>query len=106
MDYKNRFVPMYILMTAFVTVAPAAHAEQAMPPVAAAAMAQPHANISTPLDANAGVAEETPNQRRRRLGQPIPSYAESYGEALETPNHRRQRLGLSPTDAASTQADQ
>ena len=43
-----------------------------------------------------GVLEETPNQRRIRLGEEIKaSYPPpEYGEALETPNHRRQRLGL------------
>ena len=42
-----------------------------------------------------GVREETPNQRRHRLGQEITaSYpAPDYGETLETPNHRRGRLG-------------
>src|SRR5690349_6340041 len=42
-----------------------------------------------------GVSEETPNQRRRRLGQEITaSYPPpQYGEALETPNQRRHRLG-------------
>jgi hypothetical protein len=44
-----------------------------------------------------GIAEETPNQRRARLGQPIaesyqPSEAD-YGERLETPNERRKRMG-------------
>jgi hypothetical protein len=48
-----------------------------------------------------GVLEETPNQRRIRLGQPIvASYpAPDYGELIETPNHRRQRLGLPPPEA-------
>jgi hypothetical protein len=43
-----------------------------------------------------GVLEETPNQRRTRLGMPIvASYpAPDYGELIETPNARRQRLGL------------
>ena len=43
-----------------------------------------------------GVSEETPNQRRRRLGQEITASfpAPDYGEALETPNQRRHRLGL------------
>lgn len=38
--------------------------------------------------------EETPNQRRRRLGQPIEATfpAEEYGETLETPNQRRNRI--------------
>jgi hypothetical protein len=42
------------------------------------------------------VGEETPNQRRRRLGQEITASYPSpeYGEALETPNQRRHRLGL------------
>jgi hypothetical protein len=41
------------------------------------------------------VRDETPNQRRRRLGQEITaSYPPpEYGEALETPNQRRHRLG-------------
>lgn len=48
-----------------------------------------------------GVLEETPNQRRIRLGQPIvASYpAPDYGEKLETPNERRQRLGLPMPEA-------
>jgi hypothetical protein len=43
-----------------------------------------------------GVLEETPNQRRIRLGQTIvASYpAPDYGELLETTNHRRVRLGI------------
>jgi hypothetical protein len=47
------------------------------------------------------VREETPNQRRRRLGQEITaSYPPpEYGEALETPNQRRHRLGL-PIEAS------
>jgi hypothetical protein len=105
MTYMNRFVPMYILGSAFVILAPSAQAEHAMPPVAASAMTQPHASMNTPVDANVGVTEETPNQRRHRLGQAIPSYAESYGEALETPNHRRQRLGLASAETTSIQAE-
>ena len=49
----------------------------------------------------AAVSDETPNQRRRRLGQEITaSYPPpDYGEALETPNQRRHRLGL-PIEAS------
>jgi hypothetical protein len=53
-------------------------------------------NLPTPLaEKEFGVQEETPNQRRRRLGQEITaSYPPlEYGEALETPNQRRIRLG-------------
>ena len=55
--------------------------------------------VSTPVtnpDMAFGVREETPNQRRIRLGQPIvASYPPpDYGELIETPNHRRKRLGL------------
>lgn len=41
-----------------------------------------------------GVHEETPNERRRRLGQPIEASfpAPDYGEVLETPNQARARL--------------
>lgn len=43
---------------------------------------------------NAGEQMETPNQRRRRLGEPIVASfpPPEYGEALETPNHLRQRV--------------
>lgn len=43
-----------------------------------------------------GVREETPNERRRRLGEPIVASFPplEYGELLETPNHIRKRLGL------------
>ena len=43
-----------------------------------------------------GVAEETPNQRRRREGKPIVATfpPQEYGELIETPNHRRKRMGL------------
>ena len=43
------------------------------------------------------VLQETPNQRRRRLGQEIvASYPPlEYGEAVETPNQRRVRNSLS-----------
>ena len=46
-------------------------------------------------DKDYGILEETPNQRRIRLGEEIKaSYPPpDYGEAVETPNHRRQRLG-------------
>ena len=49
--------------------------------------------------------EETPNQRRQRLGLPIQESFPplSYGEAVETPNHRRKRLGL-PMPASFTEA--
>jgi hypothetical protein len=48
-----------------------------------------------------GVLEETPNQRRLRLGQPIvASYPPpEYGELMETPNQRRARLHLPPQEA-------
>ena len=52
--------------------------------------------MPTPLEEKEyGVREETPNQRRHRLGQEITaSYpAPEYGEAVETPNQRRIRLG-------------
>jgi len=41
-------------------------------------------------------SEETPNQRRIILGQPIVASfpPPEYGESIETPNHRRRRLGL------------
>ncbi len=41
-----------------------------------------------------GVMEETPNQKRIRLGQPIVASfpPPEYGEAIETPNQRRARL--------------
>jgi hypothetical protein len=44
---------------------------------------------------------ETPNQRRRRVGETIEASfpAEAYGEALETPNQRRKRLGPSESVA-------
>ena len=53
-----------------------------------------------------GVLEETPNQRRRRLGQEITaSYPPpDYGEALETPNQRRHRLGLPMESSSDGQA--
>src|SRR5258706_13988287 len=43
-----------------------------------------------------GVKEETPNQRRRREGQPIVASfpPPEYGELLETPNQRRTRMGI------------
>src|SRR6185312_7147995 len=45
---------------------------------------------------NDSSSDETPNQRRRRLGLPIvASYpAPDYGQKEETPNERRRRLGL------------
>ncbi len=52
--------------------------------------------MPTPLEEKEyGVRQETPNQRRRRLGQEITaSYpALEYGEAIETPHQRRSRLG-------------
>jgi hypothetical protein len=47
-----------------------------------------------------GQALETPNQQRRRLGQPIvDSFPPiEYGQKLETPNQRRRRLGLPMPD--------
>lgn len=57
----------------------------------------PAINLPTPLDQkDLGVQEETPNQRRKRLGQEITASfpPPEYGEALETPNQRRVRLGL------------
>ena len=70
------------------------------------ALADPeHADLTPPQSAEVrayiteqqmkfGVLEETPNQRRIRLGQPIEmSYPPpDYGELLETPNQRRARL--------------
>jgi hypothetical protein len=41
---------------------------------------------------------ETPNQRRRRLGESFAAPEPVVGEALETPNQRRARLGLSVDD--------
>jgi hypothetical protein len=48
-------------------------------------------------------SDETPNERRERLGLPIELSAApaDYGEALETPNQRRARLGL-PLDLPPT----
>jgi len=80
------------------------------PQIAAAVAAVPAGPVegSTPAVAEQaeaqksyGVLEETPNQRRTRLGQPIvASYPPlEYGEAIETPNHRRARLGLPPPEA-------
>jgi len=42
-----------------------------------------------------GIPEETPNQRRRRLGQPITESFPplEYGVLAETPNQRHKRLG-------------
>ena len=54
-------------------------------------------NMPAPLEQKEfGIQEETPNQRRKRLGREITaSYPPlEYGEALETPNQRRLRLGL------------
>jgi len=47
-----------------------------------------------PKPVPAGEPLETPNQRRRRLGQPlVASFPPlEYGEAIETPNHLRQRV--------------
>ena len=57
----------------------------------------PTINLPTPLEQMVfGVKEETPNQRRKRLGQEITESFPplEYGEAVETPNQRRIRLGL------------
>jgi hypothetical protein len=68
----------------------------------------PAAHSAPPIDSQAladaqnvyGVREETPNERRRRLGQPIEASfpAPDYGEALETPNQRRARLATGLAD--------
>jgi hypothetical protein len=66
---------------------------------AAAAEIPSTPSIAAPATSkNFSVLEETPNQRRKRLGLPIvETFAPpSYGEVLETPNQRRQRLGLPP----------
>jgi hypothetical protein len=55
----------------------------------------------TPEQKAYGVREETPNQRRVRLGQPIEaSYpAQEYGELIETPNQARKRLAIEQQQA-------
>jgi hypothetical protein len=100
MTSKIYFVPSYILLTGILMISSRARAETALPPVPATAMTQRHTTMAPTIEANKGVAEETPNQRRLRLGQAIPSYEQSFGEALETPNHRRQRLGLASVETA------
>lgn len=47
--------------------------------------------------------DETPNQRRHRLGLPIEATfpAEEYGEKTETPNQMRARLGQAAPVAAA-----
>src|SRR5579872_6959353 len=51
-------------------------------------------DVINPTSENAGEQNETPNQRRRRLGEPIVASfpPPEYGEAIETPNHLRQRV--------------
>jgi hypothetical protein len=51
-----------------------------------------------------GVREETPNQRRIRLGEPIVESfaAPDYGELIETPNQQRKRhQGIPVADATN-----
>ena len=62
--------------------------------------------IIKPKPAHTGEPSETPNQRRRRLGEPVVASfpSEEYGKAVETPNQRRKRLG-EPL-AASLPADE
>lgn len=50
--------------------------------------------------------EETPNQRRRRMGLPLEeTFApQEYGQALETPNQRRTRLKL-PLEESTPMAE-
>jgi hypothetical protein len=51
-------------------------------------------DLMNPKPAETGESIETPNQRRRRLGEPVVASFPplEYGEAIETPNHLRQRV--------------
>jgi|GEM_PF-2214400 len=86
----NRMVPAGLLIMALAAIGSKGYANDRSDLGKAANRQEITQFAAIPTD---GVAEETPNQRRMRLGQAIPEYAPAqYGEALETPNHRAERM--------------
>ncbi len=92
-----RYVATSLLLACFTLSTSLLHAATAVP-ASAEPGNQPTAiapvEVLTEAQKAFGVLEETPNQRRIRLGQPIEASfpAPDYGELLETPNQMRARL--------------
>lgn len=91
-----RYVATSLLLASFTVLSNPLQASSSVPGAAeSTASITPFASAEQSDAQKAfGVLEETPNQRRIRLGQPIVESfpAQEYGELLETPNQQRARL--------------
>ena len=85
--------PSLLLVAWTAIITPATWADDSQAPLGKT----PEQRVAVPQENRTyGVLQETPNERRRRLGQPLVATFDPpvYGDRIETPNEQRLRLGL------------